>query len=167
VSTERTVPVEARRFQGHRAGVVTRTAANVVDAAVAVAVVTGGYVAWCATRFLLQPAAFSFPAPPFLALLACWAGVLFVYFTASWATTGRTYGDHLLALRVVNFRGERMSWPGAAIRSAFCLALPIGLYWAVVSATSRSLQDSILRTCVRYDWTSAGTRATEGSTHHV
>jgi uncharacterized RDD family membrane protein YckC len=167
VSTERTVPVEARRFQGHRAVVVTRTAANVVDAAVAVAVVTGGYVAWCATRFLLQPAAFSFPAPPFLALLACWAGVLFVYFTASWATTGRTYGDHLLALRVVNFRGDRMSWPGAAVRSALCLALPIGLYWAVVSATSRSLQDSILRTCVRYDWTSAGTRATEGSTHHV
>ena len=32
MSTERTVPVEARRFQGHHAGVVTRTAANVVDA---------------------------------------------------------------------------------------------------------------------------------------
>jgi uncharacterized RDD family membrane protein YckC len=148
-----TVPPEARAFQGHRAGVVTRTAANVVDAAIAIALVSSGYVAWCAVRFLLSPAAFTFPAPPFLAVLVCWAGVLFVYFTASWATTGRTYGDHLLGLRVVNFRGESMTWPGAAVRAAFCVALPIGLYWAVVSPTNRSLQDTVLRTSVLYDWT--------------
>jgi uncharacterized RDD family membrane protein YckC len=147
------VPAEARPFQGHRAGVVTRTAANVVDAALAIAFISGGYVVWCAVRFLIKPRAFTFPAPPLLAVFACWAGVLFVYFTASWATTGRTYGDHLLGLRVVNFRGERMTWAGAVARSAFCVALPIGLYWAIVSATNRSLQDTVLRTSVLYDWT--------------
>ena len=59
--------------------------------------------------------------------------MLFTYFTTSWATTGRTYGNHLMGLRVVNYRGERMRWAGAAVRAVFCLVFPIGLYWAVVS----------------------------------
>jgi uncharacterized RDD family membrane protein YckC len=90
---------------------------------------------------------------PFLVLLVCFASVLFVYFTVSWATTGRTYGDHLLGLRVVNFRGQRLRWPGSVVRAGFCIVLPIGLYWAVVSSTNRSLQDTVLRTSVVYDWT--------------
>ena len=85
----------------------------------------------------------------------CGAVVLFVYFVESWATTGRTYGDHLLGLRVVNWRGGQLRWSGAIVRSAFCVALPIGLYWAVVSPTRRSLQDTVLRTSVVYDWTTA------------
>ena len=151
------VPEEARPFQGHRAGVVTRTAANVVDSSLAIAVVTGGYVVWCAARFLLRPSTFTFPAPPLLAVIACWAAVLFLYFAASWATTGRTYGDHLLGLRVVNFRGERLRWAGAVARAAFCAVVPICLYWALVSPTNRSLQDTFLRTSVLYDWTTRTT----------
>ncbi len=148
------VPPEARAFQGHRAGVVTRTAANVVDGAVGISAVLGLYVAWCAVRFLTGPAAFTFPAPPKAAVFSCWGVVLFCYFTASWATTGQTYGDHLLGLRVVNIHGRRMRWPGAAARSALCVAVPIGLYWAIVSPTNRSLQDTLLRSSVHYDWTS-------------
>jgi uncharacterized RDD family membrane protein YckC len=147
------VPREARVFQGRRAGVVTRTAANVIDFAVAVVVVASGYAGLCALRFLVNPTKFSFPSVPFLVLLVCFASVLFVYFTVSWATTGRTYGDHLLGLRVVNFRGERLRWPGSVVRAGFCIVLPIGLYWAVVSSTNRSLQDTVLRTSVVYDWT--------------
>jgi hypothetical protein len=30
--------------------------------------------------------------------------------------------------------------------------LPIGLYWAVLSPTNRSIQDAVLRTSVIYDW---------------
>jgi uncharacterized RDD family membrane protein YckC len=146
------VPVEARPFQGHRAGIVTRTVANVVDFVLVVGVLAGGYAAWCAVTFLINPTKFSFPAPSFLALLVCYGVVLFVYLTVSWATTGRTYGDHLLGLRVVNFRGERMRWAGAILRAAFCVVLPIGLYWAVVSPKDRSLQDAVLRTSVIYDW---------------
>jgi uncharacterized RDD family membrane protein YckC len=153
------VPEEARSFQGHRAGVVTRTAANVVDSSLAIALVLFGYAVWCIVRFLIRPSAFIFPAPPLLAVLACWGGVLFLYFAASWATTGRTYGDHLLGLRVVNFRGESLRWSGAVARSAFCVAVPIGLYWALVSLTNRSLQDTVLRTSVLYDWTTRTTLA--------
>jgi uncharacterized RDD family membrane protein YckC len=157
------VPWEARPFQGQRAGIVTRTAANVVDFAVVVGALSFGYAAWCAVIFLVNPTRFTFPAPSFLALLVCFAIVLFSYFTLSWATTGRTYGNHLLGLRVVNFRGERMRWPGAVVRAGFCVVLPIGLYWAVVSPTNRSVQDTVLRTSVIYDWTTR--RAAPRITH--
>ena len=147
------IPVEARPFQGQRAGVVTRTAANAVDFTVAVLVVAAGYLAWSATLFVIDAPGFSFPKPSFLLLLACGELVLFTYFTTAWATTGRTYGNHLMGLRVVNHRAERMRWAGAALRAVSCLAFPIGLYWAVVSTSNRSLQDTVLRTSVIYDWT--------------
>jgi uncharacterized RDD family membrane protein YckC len=148
------LPAEARPFQGQRAGIVTRTAANVIDFLLVVFVLACGYAAWCAFKFLINPTHFSFPAPSFAVLLVCWAVVLFVYFTMSWATTGRTYGDHQLGLRVVNSRGEPLGWPRSVIRAGFCVLLPIGLYWSVVSATNRSVQDSVLRTSVVYDWAS-------------
>ena len=146
------VPREARGIQGLHAGIVTRTAANTVDFIVLVCVLAAGYAAWFATRFLLDPARFSAPKPPLGAVLVCGGVVLFGYFTSSWATTGRTYGDHLLGLRVVNARGERLRWRGALARAALCVAFPIGLFWAVVSPTSRSVQDTLLRTAVVYDW---------------
>jgi uncharacterized RDD family membrane protein YckC len=160
------VPREARPFQGQRAGIVTRTAANVVDFSVVVGVIASGYVAWCAFRFLLNPPRFTFPAPPFIVLLVCFAVVLFVYLTASWAATGRTYGDHLLGLRVVSVRGDRLRWPGAVLRAAFCIALPIGLYWAILSPTNQSVQDIVLRTSVLYDWTTTR-RSTPRTTRGV
>lgn len=147
------VPWEARPFQGQRAGIVTRTAANAVDFVVVVGALAIGYVSWCALTFLVNPTGFRFPTPSFLVLLVCAALLLFCYFTLSWATTGRTYGNHLLGLRVVNFRGERLRWVGAVVRAGFCVVLPIGLYWAVVSPTNRSIQDTVLRTSVIYDWT--------------
>jgi uncharacterized RDD family membrane protein YckC len=160
------VPREARPFQGQRAGIVTRTAANIIDFAVVVGTVAGGYAAWCAFEFLINPTGFRFPAPSFLVLLACYGIVLFTYFTVSWATSGRTYGNHLLGLRVVSFRGERLRWPGAVVRAAFCVVLPIGLYWAVASPTNRSVQDTLLRTSVLYDWTTRRrTLSAPGITH--
>jgi uncharacterized RDD family membrane protein YckC len=147
------VPVEARAFQGQRAGVVTRTAANTVDFLLVVVLLACGYAAWCAVTFLINPTKFKFPAPSFIVVLICFEMVLITYFTVSWATTGRTYGDHQLGLRVVNFRGERLRWPGAFVRAVFCSLVPIALYWAVLSPTNRSLQDSVLRTSVIYDWT--------------
>jgi uncharacterized RDD family membrane protein YckC len=79
-------------------------------------------------------------------------GVLTVYFTAAWSTTGRSYGDHLLGLRVVNHTGGRMRPAGAFVRAVFCVLVPIGLFWYLVSRTNRSVQDLALRTSVIYDW---------------
>ena len=147
------VPLEARPFQGQRAGIVTRTVANVVDFLVVVVALACVYAAWCAARFLINPKQFTFPAPSFIVVLMCFETVLFAYFTLSWATTGQTYGNHQLGLRVVSPRGERLGWLAAVVRAAFCVVFPIGLYWAVLSPTNRSVQDSVLRTSVVYDWT--------------
>jgi uncharacterized RDD family membrane protein YckC len=147
------VPWEARPFQGQRAGIVTRTAANVLDSLVVVGVLACGYAAWCAVRFLVNPKQFSFPAVSFTAALICGGVVLFTYFTVAWATTGRTFGDQQLGLRVVSPGGDPLRWPVAVIRAGFCVLLPIGLYWAVLSQTNRSVQDTVLRTSVVYDWT--------------
>lgn len=147
------MPWEARPFQGQRAGVVTRTAANIVDFAVVVGLVSFGYAALCAARFLVNARQFTFPGPSWRLLLGCFAFLLFAYLTMCWATTGRTYGDHVLGLRIVGRGGEGPGWTRAAIRAGFCVVLPVGLYWAVVSPTNRSVQDSALGTSVLYDWT--------------
>jgi uncharacterized RDD family membrane protein YckC len=146
------VPREARGIQGLHAGIVTRTAANSVDFVVVVCALAVGYAAWFATRFLLHPAHFSAPNPPFIVVLICGGVVMIGYFTASWATTGRTYGDHLLGLRVVGAGGERLRWRRSVTRAVLCVVFPIGLFWSVVSPTSRSVQDGLLRTAVVYDW---------------
>ena len=143
------VPREARAFQGQPAGIVTRTCANAIDFAVVVGVLVGGYAVWFAARFLISPAHFTAPRPPFLVVLVCGAVLLFCYFAAAWSTTGRTYGDHLLGLRVVDSRGARLRWRGAILRAGFCVLFPIGLYWSVVSPKGRSVQDAVLRTSVR------------------
>jgi uncharacterized RDD family membrane protein YckC len=147
------VPKEARTFQGHRAGIVTRVLANVVDFAVAAGTVLGGYLFWLALRFLVNPTGFHFGAPQMLFLLLAVGAVLWLLYTMSWASTGRTPGDHLFGLRVVNFQGGRVRWVGAGLRAAFCVVVPIGLFWVVISRQNRSLQDTVLRTSVIYDWT--------------
>jgi uncharacterized RDD family membrane protein YckC len=146
------VPREARPYQGRRAGVVSRVVANAVDFVVVALVVAGGYFGICAVLFLWSPSGFTFPDTSWTVLLIAAGAVSFVYLTVSWATTGRTYGDHLLGLRVVNFRGERMHLAGAAARAAFCVVFPIGILYALVSRANRSVQDVLLRTSVIYDW---------------
>jgi len=146
------LPVEARPHQGMRAGIVSRVVANTIDFTVLVIALVAIYLSWCAFRFLRNPPSFTFPAPSFIAILIAGGALLFLYFTASWATTGRTYGDYVMGLRVVNFRGDPMAWLGAMVRAAFCVALPIGLFWAVISNQNRSAQDVVLRTSVIYDW---------------
>ena len=67
-------------------------------------------------------------------------------------STGRTYGDHLLGLRVVGHEGDRMRAAGAGLRAIFCLLVPVGLLWCAVDRSNRSVQDLVLRTSVVYDW---------------
>ena len=155
-----TVPVEARRYQGHRAGIVTRVVANVIDVGVVCVVLAGGYLGWVSFRFLRDPRGFTFPPLPSLVtlmLIGLWIQV--VYFTVSWTTTGRTYGDHVMGLRVVNLKGRRMHLWGAVVRAAGCAIFPIGLFWIVVSNGNRSIQDVALRTSVIYDWTARSNRS--------
>ena len=148
----RAVPEEARNFQGHRAGIVTKVAANCIDLAVVIALVAGGYVVAVGLRFVISPTGFSPPKVSFAVLILIGLGLMVLYFWLSWATTGRTYGDHLLGLRVVGLRGTRMRPVPALVRALFCVGFMPGLFWTVISRQNRSIQDTVLRSSVIYDW---------------
>jgi uncharacterized RDD family membrane protein YckC len=146
------VPREARPYQGNRAGVVTRVVANVVDAAVVVALVVAGYAAVNGLVFMVDPRGFQFVEVG--ALLSVSSGLVtyVLYATAAWSTVGRTYGCHVMGLRVVGRRGRRLHLLTAFVRAVLCVVFPIGLLWCAVSRTQRSVQDLVLRTAVIYDW---------------
>ena len=82
------------------------------------------------------------------------AGILayVLYATTAWSTVGRTYGCHVMGLRVVSRRGRRLHLLVALARAVLCVVFPIGLLWCAVSRTQRSVQDLPLRTTVIYDW---------------
>ncbi len=147
------VPRVAQDFQGLRAGIISRLAANIIDVIVIVILAFTGYMCVASFIFMLDPRDFSFP-PLRMAwfVIACGA-LLFLYFMVSWCVSGRTLGDRLMGLRVVNHRGYIMHWTGALVRAAFCVAFPIGLFWSIISRENRAIQDVVLRTSVIYDWT--------------
>lgn len=147
-----TLPREARPFQGMRAGIVTRFIANAVDFGVMLVALGIGYAVWAGFWFLLNPAAFAWPTVPWGVFFAGGFAFMVLYFAVSFAWTGRTYGDYLMGLRVVNFRGDRVRPIGALVRALFCTVLPLGLFWVAVSRQNRSVQDVVLRTSVIYDW---------------
>ncbi len=156
-----TVPAEARDFNGRPAGVVTRTVANVLDVAIAVLIVAGGYLAISGVWFLRRGADFRFPIVSFRTAYAAGLLTLVVYFTVSWAAGGRTYGDRVLGLRVCTLDDLDPSLARSFVRAVLCAAFPMLLAWATVDGKGRSVQDLLVRTRVVYDW--GGTRSDAGS----
>ena len=146
------VPREARPFQGQRAGLVTRLIANTVDALSVSVALLAAYAGFNALLFLVSPRDFEFATASGLLSVTTALLALVVYMTAAWSITGRTYGDHVMGLRVVGRRGDRVWPPTALVRAALCVGFPIGLLWCGVSASRRSVQDVVLRTSVIYDW---------------
>jgi uncharacterized RDD family membrane protein YckC len=147
------VPHEARYFQGDRAGFVSRVIANLIDVTAAALVVGAFYLGMVGLAFVASPTNPQVPSTPVSVLLLIGVGVLWVIFTVAWATSGRTFGAKVMGLRVVSFRGQRLRWAGSALRATFCLSFLPGLFWVIVSGQNRSLQDTVLRTQVIYDWT--------------
>jgi uncharacterized RDD family membrane protein YckC len=146
------VPREARPYQGEHAGLVTRVLANTVDALVCAAALLIGYLGLNALRFVVNPRSFHLSEPRLLFSLVA-ASVLFaVYTAAAWAITGRTYGCHVMGLRVVGRDGGRVRPIVAILRAALCVVLPIGLFLCAGGRSRRSLADLALRTSVIYDW---------------
>lgn len=146
------VPRPARSIQGQRAGVVTRLVAALVDAAVVAVALVAGYVCVAGFRFLLHPRGFQFPDPTIWQGISGNALMLTAYLTIAWRAGGRTYGNTLMGVRVINVGGGRVGWGQAAARAVAYLAFPAGLLWVAVDLRSRSVQDLVLRTAVVYDW---------------
>lgn len=150
------LPREARPYQGRRAGVVTRMVAALIDGAVVVLVLVAGYAGLAGLLFMVDPRNFQFPDTTLLRSFAAGFAVSVLYLTVAWSISGRTYGDLVMGLRVVSFRGQKLRVVSALVRAVFCTMFPIGLLWCAVSPANRSVQDVVLRTSVVYDWTPSG-----------
>jgi uncharacterized RDD family membrane protein YckC len=153
------VPLPARPYQGRRAGIATRTAAAIVDLLVVVIIVAALYLGFAGVAFAIHPASFHWPHGFAWGLPVVGFLVAVPYLTLTWCATGRSYGDALFGLRVVDRRGERLSLPGATLRAALCVLFPIGLFWVVISRRNRSLQDLVVNTSAIYDWIPDSTAA--------
>lgn len=139
-------------LQRHRAGVVSRSMAAVIDAAA----VSGLYFlaqfgAGIAHYLFLGPP-FSLPDPPRLLGMAEFAAIAIGYLAWSWTTSGRTPGDQVMGLRVVSRSGRRLGFTRSALRAMLCVVFPAGLFWAALSRRSTSVQDLIVYSAVVYDW---------------
>jgi uncharacterized RDD family membrane protein YckC len=146
------IPREARPFQGQRAGLVTRVLANTVDALLVGLITLGIWGGVAVARFFFHPRSFTMPQLSLLWQTTCVLTLLVGYLAIGWAVSGRTYGCHLMGLRVVNFRGGRLRPVTSLLRAVFCVFFPIGLLWCAASRQNRSLQDTVLRSSVIYDW---------------
>jgi uncharacterized RDD family membrane protein YckC len=127
-------------------------AAAVIDAIVVALILAVLYAAVATVIFMVDPLGFDFPQLSWVFDLMAGLGVTVLYLTVAWVFSGRTYGKHVMGLRVVNYRGQRLRWLGALARALACTLFPIGLLWCAVSPENRSLQDVLLRTSVIYDW---------------
>jgi uncharacterized RDD family membrane protein YckC len=153
------IPREARPYQGQRAGLVTRSLAAAIDALVVGVLLLAGYLGLNGLRFVVSPRRFHFIDTSSLPVLTIALGVSILYLASVWAATGRSYGCHVLGLRVVDRRGRHPRPLTALVRAGLCVFVPVGLLWCVVGRNRRSLQDVVLRTSVVYDWRP---RATHG-----
>jgi uncharacterized RDD family membrane protein YckC len=84
------------------------------------------------------------------------AGLVLVYFTASWAVTARTAGEALMGLRVVRPNGKRIRLIRSFVRFVIglfsLLTFGIGFFWILFDRRRRAWQDIVARTVVVYDW---------------
>lgn len=148
-----TLPVSARRFQGERAGFVIRTIAAVLDVVFIGVIVVGAWIGLWLFLLIFNPLTdYSLPRIGYFVLGGYF--LMWLYWTWAWATNGRSLGQYLMGLRVLDHHGDRPGWKLAIVRSAFCVVFQFGLLWAVVSRRNRSVQDVVLRTSVIHDWSS-------------
>ena len=146
------VPKEVRAYQGETAGVVTRAVANTIDALVVGVMVGACYLGLVSVTFLRDPRSFEWPDGHFLAGLTFTLGLSVVYLWLSWWLWGRSYGKHVMGIRVAGRRGRKLGPVRALGRAAFCVFFPIGFFWCVISPRRHSIQDIAVYSAVTYDW---------------
>jgi len=131
---------------------MTRIAAAAIDFGIVIIALAVCYLGVSAFLFLLNPRSFSAPAVSPAVIYTAGGLLLTIYLAVSWRGSGRTYGNHVMGLRVVNHRGQRLHPVVSLVRAALYVIFPIGLLWVIVSGRNRSLQDLVVRTSVIYDW---------------
>ena len=147
------VPSEARAFQGGRAGLVSRSVAAVVDIGVVLIAVVVIYLGIAGALLIWNPRNPHVPTLPHGAVGTAAVVLAVGYLVVAWTTSGRTLGDQVMGLRVVDRRGHRVGAGLALVRAVIAVVFPVGLVWCLVSARHHAVWDVLLRTSVVYDWT--------------
>jgi uncharacterized RDD family membrane protein YckC len=138
--------------QGDRAGLISRGAAAAIDVVVVGLIASALYLGASGLVFAFDPRGFRFPRPDLaVTLLAC-SLLAVAYLGIGWSASGRTFGDQLAGLRILDGSGGRVRPLIAYARALLYVIFPAGLLWCAFSRSSSSLQDVILRTMVVYDW---------------
>ena len=135
-----------------RAGLVSRLVAATLDVLVLLVVLVLLYVAANAVVFLARPRTFSPLTAPQPVLLALTGLGAVGYLAVAWWMAGRTYGCHVMGLRVVDRRGRPPHLLVALLRAALYVVFPVGVLWCAVSRSRRSVQDLVVGSYVVYDW---------------
>jgi len=145
------IPVKARSIQGLPAGFTSRFITVLIDLTMISVLVVGPSGIWLGLRYVLSPF-YDIPQLVGVSLLLVGYFFMWLYWTWSWATSGKSLGNVLMGLRVETNSGDLPSASKAALRALFSVAFPIGLAWAIISRSNKSVQDVVLRTHVIYDW---------------
>ncbi len=103
-------------------------------------------------KFLLDPRTFAWPEGKALLGLTFTLLVAIGYLWLSWWLLGRSYGKHVMGIRVAGRRGRKLGPIRALGRAAFCVVFPIGFFWCVISPRRHSIQDIAVYSAVTYDW---------------
>lgn len=131
---------------------VTRTIAATVDTVVVLLVVTVGLLSVNAFMFVLDPRGFRVVGTSQAVLVEVALATAIVYLAGTWAMVGRSYGCHVMGLRVVDQRDRSPGLTKALLRAILCVFFPLGLAWCGVVRSRKSVQDLLLGTSVVYDW---------------
>lgn len=151
LAPDTSIPQDARPFQGHRAGFVTRSLAAIIDVVTVIVLVVLGNLCVGLVRFLIeQVQGFVVPDPGWSVVIG--TALVWLLWTYSWSTSGRSLGMAVMGLRIVDYNGHRVRLPIAALRAVLCIVFPIGLLWAIISPANRSCRMS----CCAPAWSTTG-----------
>ena len=134
------------------AGIATRLLAAGVDVLVVCLLMAGIYLGVVFFRLMFSPQDFTFPSPHALLSSISFLSLSVAYLTGFWGATGRTIGSVLMGTRLEKSTRSKLRWIGAFGRAWLCVVFPVGLLWAVVDRSRRSMHDILFRTRVVYDW---------------
>ena len=151
LDVDASVPKDARPYQGHRAGFISRALSAFIDIGSVIALIFLINLVIALVRLIIERVQGA-TLPQFGWSVAGGFLLIWLAWTYAWGTTGRSLGMHIMGLRIINHSGHRVRLPVAALRSIFCIVFPIGLIWVIFSPANRSLQDVVLRTSVVHDW---------------
>lgn len=141
---------------GHYAGIISRSAAFILDAVAFTLGVLGALFVMSAVVALIKGDPFTMQTTDSALPETMFLVGSIVYFAGAWWIFGRTLGEAVFGLRVVRSDGRRVGLGRSLIRFLFMTLgltlLGLGYLWMLVDRRRRTWGDIVARTVVVYDF---------------